>query len=200
MEFSDLDLSQSHRLIKAIGDQSNIKRYALFTTIQTSTVAEHVGRVAMILAVAMSQIHAVVGDEGIKLMFYSLLCGCIHDLPESITGDIPFPVHRQVKELKYLDLNVADSLFRDLPVLKSSYALKDALVKSADMAELVMFVTKEIQLGNRTSNVISLLKRALDLMGDLNTDVKNCWGTIPDILITICQEGIYTLTHAKGEK
>ncbi len=71
----------------------------------------------------------------------------VHDLAESVTGDVPFPVKRGHPKL-------ADSLRAIEQEFNERHGLTDlageelALLKWADMAELCLFTQQEILMGN----------------------------------------------------
>jgi 5'-deoxynucleotidase YfbR-like HD superfamily hydrolase len=156
MEISQVnDQPHPQRVLTAIRDQSNVKRYNLFPTLRESNDAEHTGRAAQIMVLV---IHDLKHKENIvdvnPLRETELLTHIIlHDLGESIMGDTPYPVKSWIPTVRDTEDNAVAMLLRGLPSRVRAWLLESGdpwklIVKAVDMAELVMYCTTEYQMGN----------------------------------------------------
>lgn len=121
----------------------------------------------------------------------------LHDLEESMTGDILYPVHNNHKEFgkklnEVRNLVVTTELFKDLPrEIKEKYiwfwknakddSKEGTLVACMDKFEILIFAIQEIQMGNNLfvpmyNNALKIIKDDFDI-----ESVKEIVGQIVDI-------------------
>ena len=113
-----------------------VKRWHTVRTIQEQTVADHSwGVISILLQIC---------EPSIQLLYVA----AFHDLAEVSSGDIPAPIKWAYPKLDAAldevehDFNETHRLDMDLTPYEQT------LLKWADMMELVMFTTTEIQMGN----------------------------------------------------
>lgn len=155
----DVSKSLHERMLAAISTQQCIQRYALFPVLNRQNVAEHTGRATQIMTMVLSDIIPFIKNpqEARELACMCMFGIALHDLGESITGDIPYVVKREMPELgAYEDGKLAALLKghcwdeRLAHMFQGfEYQIPHMLVKLVDMAELVAYCTQEYQMGNR---------------------------------------------------
>jgi hypothetical protein len=97
-----------------------------------------------------------------KEVYYSIL---YHDVPEVITGDVPFMVKRQYPDLK----KMLDTI-EDLAVYRLNYRLPDISsqeykqIKIADLTEMLLFAVDDVNMGCVYS--IDVIENILEVIGD----------------------------------
>jgi 5'-deoxynucleotidase YfbR-like HD superfamily hydrolase len=164
-------LNHSHplRLLEAISTQSNVFRYSLSPTIRQQSVAEHTGRASQIMLLVLDELDQFHIMRVSPEMLIACLGGIIvHDLGESLVGDTPYPVKAEESAFQALESRWLQQLISESgSLLRSAVSLPEdswmlALLKAVDMAELIMFCTQEVKMGNST--MIPLLRKALGLL------------------------------------
>ena len=122
----------------------------------------------------------------------------IHDLEESETGDILYPLHHMNKEFKekldkVRDLCVENIVFEELPDLKDSYirlwkrskdkSREGHLVAMMDKFEILMFSLKELSMGNESfrniyENAKNILKSECRIQSvrDVLSEIEEMYG------------------------
>lgn len=119
---------------------SDIQRWHTARTIKSQSVGEHTYRALQLLRYIAYPL-----DLSSNTIFAML----DHDVPEVVTGDVPFSAKREHSELKFA-VDAVESIVRlefearyDLtPELKS-------LIKQADLLEMAYFGLEEANLGNK---------------------------------------------------
>jgi len=143
---------------------ANVKRYHTVPIIGEQTVGHHTHRLLMVLRYIAGGV--VSNDLLWKAMF--------HDLAESVTGDIPAPI-------KWSDSSLRDSVGgHENDFLSRTGAEtwttkdEDLLLSIADMLELVLFATEQIELGNSGMKELRLrgMTYIFERMPLLPADVK----------------------------
>ena len=115
-----------------------VARYHTEPTIIRETVAHHSANVAFI---AMYIAEAVTPN----LVYMAL----VHDTAEGLTGDVPYPVKHQFPALKqYLD-GIEENFLRRNQMFVQITEDETAVIKAADMLDLVLKCLDEMDMGNR---------------------------------------------------
>ena len=154
-----MDERKSVGVIDAILGMSAVKRYHGRNTIKVQTLADHSARVAQLAFFLALEFYE--GDY-VKANSVSVL-SLFHDFPESLLEcDVPTPVKLQNGigiKLKAVELTAIKALFPDdnyLQNLMMEVASEDDfnLMKLADLLDLGLYVWEEMQLGNKTLEVL----------------------------------------------
>lgn len=113
-----------------------VKRWHTVRTIQDQTVADHSwGVISILLQIC---------EPSVQLLHVA----AFHDMAEASSGDIPAPIKWAYPKLGAA-LDEVEKDFNETHRLDMELnAYEHQLLKWADMMELVMFTTTEIQLGN----------------------------------------------------
>lgn len=159
-------------VLEAIEGQIHTYRYSTVPTLQPrQNVAAHVGRCAQIMVVVIRELFdnaSFTGDVAYNLLSRIV----IHDLAESLTGDIIWPTKNHVPEIEHYEDSVLDSLgelslYTGLPLIGNENCVKvQSLVKMVDSAEGAMYSTEEVKLGNHR------------FMNPLMNYKNNLWGQL----------------------
>lgn len=149
---------------------SVVGRWSTTPAINRQTVADHSFYVVL-YTIHLCDHLRVHGEERITALEWAI----IHDMPETVTSDIPGPVKREVthdKLLEKVEAQVMDELGYGKPEPSD---LAKRIVKAANLIDEVFYLHSEKLLGNRyldlvSSNSWSRLLKALDLINawDLN--------------------------------
>lgn len=103
-----------------------------------------------------------------------LMAAAVHDLPELITGDTPTSAKWRSAELKTALDNLEDQILVELGVRDYIVGLSEretAVLKMADLFELLYFALMEIAAGNTyASSIFYKVQKALNAL--LNTWIK----------------------------
>lgn len=168
-----------HLILEAIEGQAHTYRYSTVPTLQPrQSVAAHIGRCAQIMVVVCREAHIskrFTHDLAAHLMTEIT----IHDLGESLTGDIIWPTKNHVPEIEEYELRITDqlmqlSLYTGPPICQDDAELITQTVKMVDLAEGAMYSAEEVKLGNhRFMNPLNNYKNGL-----YNTMrvVEQAWG------------------------
>jgi len=162
---------------------SIVPRWSVVWTLNKDTVANH----SYFVTFYARQIAKLIGWKGSyeDLMYYAL----VHDLDETVTGDIVSPVKAAIVDKQASDVYVDNHMSRTMPdVLANTARIMDPfnedqsgkfdepsdiklIVKAADRLDALLFLITEERLGNsiimkRTPDAQSLLRQAwMDLPG-----------------------------------
>ena len=154
-----MDERKSVGVIDAILGMSAVKRYHGRNTIKVQTLADHSARVAQLAFFLALEFYE--GD--VTKANYVATLGLFHDLPESLLEcDVPTPVKLKNgigPKIKALELAVVEDLFPNdsyLQNLMMEVASEDdfKLMKLADLLDLGLYVWEEMQLGNKTLEIL----------------------------------------------
>lgn len=153
-------------------DMAHVPRWVIARTTRTQYLAEH----SYFVAIYARQIAVAIGWQGDygALLHYAL----IHDLEETITGDMPGPMKRRLVDKAEEDRATRPLMRRKFgqEVLNSMTVYSDdikKIVKVADSCEELAFIYEQVDMGNRwmacTTNdaQLRLRKRVWEL------DIKN---------------------------
>lgn len=135
---------------KLYRDAGQVKRYHTQRTLRQQTVAEHSFGVCML-------IRQVWPDCSRNILFAAMH----HDLPELMTGDIPAPAKRAHPQMDtYLEEFEASlhPLYYDTVWMDAE---EQAVLKWADTMELVLWCLEEWRMGNHTTGMGDMIRRAL---------------------------------------
>lgn len=163
-------------------------RYNSTPVLRTENVAEHSWYVAYICLMMWFRLR----DSGVELDRGKLLSKAIlHDLDEMLTGDIPRPFKHHSEQTKTLLNSAAESLFRDwadrfhLPnELWSEWKYskegpEGLVIKFADFATAVSYITEEVLMGNKlllikSGEVGRYLRQFQTLLNDIIQGDSEC--------------------------
>ncbi len=137
-------------------DAGKVKRWHAYPIIGEQTVADHTYGVCQILR--------YLGAEG--LIMFAL----DHDVPEHITGDIPYSAKKDNAGLSRYIAELEDDIIREYKLAEHYDSLtepEENLLKFADLAEMGYFALRQFNLGNRyatevLSNVVKSLHELME--------------------------------------
>lgn len=148
-----------------------VKRFHTIPTHGEQTIAEHSYHMCLIL----TQIADNPSPELFKAALY-------HDLPESVTGDIPAPTKWRYPKLAE-ELEVAELEFIRRNNINVELTDREWLaLKYADMAELVYYCIDQLNLGNR--NMLQIAYNGVEYLGKL--DLLN--EKASDMVLDLCTQ------------
>lgn len=184
---SDVELAFEQKMfyVTDILDRlSSTRRYATHEILKDINVAEHSYRVAMIALVLAK---CVDGIDELKLLKRALL----HDFEEGISGDILYPVKNKnasaKKFFKKIEEETISEMFKEFPVDErdewqnhirlAKEGDEGKIVAIADMIEILVFLAREIRLGNNQYRFFQkVMAYVYELIhDDKRFDVLNIW-------------------------
>lgn len=170
---------------------SIVPRWSVVWTLNKDTVANH----SYFVTFYARQIGKLIGWKGSyeDLMYYAL----VHDLDETVTGDIVSPVKAAIvdpqKSIAYVDAHLDKTMpdvqkqcariHWDSPVHAKEVRL---IVKAADRLDALLFLLTEVRLGNsiiqpRVDDSLNLLREAwFALPGLIEQELKIKWHVMLD--------------------
>lgn len=164
----------------------NIKRCNNYPTIISEDVAQHSYYVTMLSWAIASEYNDNVAAHNMNYHPYDdentmervetckvIMKSLCHDIPESITSDIPYNVkhfNSQINSLiKDVEINIVNEKFQgefmqyiSKYVTEAKDDFEGKFVAIADMLELAIYCSEEVQIGNR--NMIPLLNKCVELL------------------------------------
>lgn len=163
----------------------NVKRYQNRHTIDPISVADHSWLVAMLSMMIFDSIgfyDGSINDDLVNIMRGELLTRAIlHDVEESLTGDIPLESETR-KAMKYAKGLVSDDIMKAIfpsdiadkysahhMFAKYNQTTEGCIVKYADMLSALIEALREKKLGN--TNFDDIIERAMGFLRDMFIDV-----------------------------
>ena len=140
----------------------SIVRYHNRPTAQRQTVGEHTWRVLVIY----TELYGMPRAEVYQNIIY-------HDVPEIITGDIPFMAKRYYPELKKILNQIEqkyDATYLHLPAITEEEV---AQIKVADLLEMLFFAIDDYHMGCQFSSDI-----VINIMEVIGNEDDKTWGNI----------------------
>lgn len=135
---------------------SNIQRYSRMHLFNRQNVAEHSFNVALILLTMLS------GDteKSYKEKFEILAAGILHDIEESVTGDVIAPIKDKLEGFGDVEADAAESILPHSLLMHwdGSRSQYEDYIHFADLIERSIFCQKEIELGNGEPELREVLK------------------------------------------
>ncbi len=134
---------------------SVVPRWSVVWTLTRDTVANHSYYVAM-YADAIAGLLKWRNGQGIAL-YYLNRYALIHDLDETVTGDIVSPVKREILNQERADVYIQGKMQERLPAVIDELDMMhaqafwpeiQAIVKAADRLDAVLFLVGEHRMGN----------------------------------------------------
>ena len=164
--------------LSEVNCQDSVYRWNGRSTVKIQNLAEHHGHVGQILLLLFKMLEVPEDDQ-----LLALKRGLIHDLPEIVLSDIPYPAHVNYPELSEAYDKAEDSIWetkfsffeddcklsKDLPSWK--------LVKCADTMDRVMFISMEKKLGNTSPWVDETYSEERQRAIKMLTDLKEHYGS-----------------------
>lgn len=137
----------------------NIVRYNTRLRIKDESVSDHTCFVALFSLKILDQLH--ISDA--EICKSVLIIALLHDIPESITSDIPYDIKRNNPELKLTLRELENDYYINYwPSYKSSLEVKsglpEAIVKLADTYSVYQYTMNEITLGNKSPEMIEIFE------------------------------------------
>jgi len=136
----------------------NVYRYQTIHTVRKQNVAEHSNFVGILFI-------EICRDEGCGIDTCDILYVMRHDLMETITGDLPYPVKESIKEEWETAERRLSLKNRYLPYYTDkSCPFKDDKTKytifnAAEAIEVLMFCLEELEAGNRHEDIIKIVEQ-----------------------------------------
>ncbi len=163
----------------------NIERYQNRHTIDALSVADHSWLTAMLSMMIFDSIGFYDGtsnDDLTNIMRGELLTRAIlHDVEESLTGDIPLESETKV-EIKYVKGLISNNIMKAIfpseiadkysahhMFAKHSMTVEGSIVRYADMLSALIEALRENDLGN--TNLDDIIENAMGYLRDMFTDV-----------------------------
>ena len=145
-------------VMKHVFKLSNIIRYARINLFHKQTVAEHSFNVAVILLAILSDSRVLSYEEKFKV----LAAGLLHDVEESLTGDIIATTKRHLSNIEAVEAQAAFDIlpFSLMRHWNGSRGLYKDIVKLADVFERQLFCEEEISMGNLEKDLIVIKTHA----------------------------------------
>lgn len=162
---------------KVINDQlflmNSVHRQSTMMTIKAENIAQHSFFVAY-YALKISKLLKLSEEKQSKIAVQAL----VHDIPESLSSDIPSNIKHKVNELKEtldkIEDTIIDEYFQEIKNEFSTFKkneeeknLEGTIIKLADVISLIQFLNNEIVLGNSDKNVQQAIERA-------RNKIENC--------------------------
>jgi len=150
---SSLTAPRNAPFAAAFRDLSYVPRWGILRSIRKQNVAEH----SYYVALYADQLAALIQWEGdtAALLQYALL----HDIDETITGDIPGPVKRAAFDKTKMWNKIRDTMarrFGTINVFRLNNPLPEikAIVAVADSIDEISYLIEETVLGNKWVKVV----------------------------------------------
>ena len=188
-----------NKFLEGIYKLNNIRRFANRATVTSYSPAAHSFYVCQI-ALLISRLENMKKDPPVKYDIEKVLCKAMgHDIAESETGDILFPIksydealHKKVNEIE--EILVSKNLLKHLPVeiqgvysrdiLKSKEGNSGRLVALCDQIEVLFYLLEERRLGNISPWVDEVWEAVIVVSEGLSKNIPT---------------GVRLLEHAKEE-
>lgn len=145
-------------------------------------VAEHsfyVGVMAYRIAIDQE-----LGEEEAR---YCLKMGLMHDMPEAVTGDIPFLVRRAMGKMAVVGLDEMGAKELNISLGTDSRTLE--IVKLADILEFALYLKEETVSGNRHLQPIycETLGRLLEYLEMYGDSIENILGVPRSTILEVAK-------------
>ena len=152
-----------------------VDRLSLVAKHRKYSLTEHCFNVAMLFQKFCSQM-------GIQCSLDDINVILLHDILETITSDLPYPVKNLSDKTKtawkIIEEEVADGYvmatsddsmywFLDNSIKKVLGEEKHKLFKICDLYELFEFVSEEIEMGNKTKDMVEIQQRCIDIIDNI---------------------------------
>lgn len=139
---------------------SALNRYNNRDRITQENIAEHSFYVAFAV-MKLSEMFEIKRETKLKALQMAIL----HDIPEIYTSDIPYPIKQKSpvlkKELEKLELEFMSEAYPQFFKLFTDFTISEdsdeaLLVKVADAISVLQYAQKEINLGNKTEEMMEI--------------------------------------------
>lgn len=144
-----------HNVLEAITDQSYVIRYSKVHVLRHQTDADHVGRGVQVAICVMNDLSRYIPHSDFPAFFTRVVAGfAIHDNAESIVGDVTYDIKCKFPEFDAVEDQLLDQMWKHVMPFAIQMRTREYMVmKSIDVAELVMFCTDDAQMGNRSKSL-----------------------------------------------
>jgi len=121
----------------------------------------------------------------------------VHDLEESVTGDILFPIHNQYEEFKskldfIRDRCVEKEVFKELSDQNKQFFIKlwkeakddtneGKMVACMDKFEILMYIISEMEIGNHSVPIVEIYTNAIIIIKEQFGFIGSVIGAVTDI-------------------
>jgi hypothetical protein len=138
-----------HSILEAIEGQSHVFRYNTVPTVQPrQNVAEHIGRGILLMSLVIRELHDKVASFSNHYAYRLMVSFAIHDLAESLTGDIIGPTKNNVPEIANYEDSILEMLTNLSLYIPLSTEVIPTTVTMVDYAEGTLYCTEEYKLRN----------------------------------------------------
>lgn len=150
----------------------NIRRCGIINTVSSTSVAEHSYYTALIAY----DITTKLLERGVVIQTSKVLMSALmHDLAETITGDIPHPFKMISKDLKQKIKDVETQAARmyfpeyvDTHInAKIDESIEAVVVHAADFLELYLYCVEEQLLGNKQRYIFDIMERCREICEEI---------------------------------
>lgn len=199
-------LSPTFKLLASVQNSSHVVRYNLQPVFFKQNIAEHMGRCCMLASLICAELNLLQRETAEVLTKISL-----HDLHETITGEVVHPTKHhpffsdiflkfETEAENQLFMQQPDpGRFQEILVLLHSqsptFDMVNYLCNIIDLAELVMYCTTEVQMGNNhVAYMLSDTVESLSIMSDefyhsfhlnIRGGTSVIWGIITSARLTL---------------
>lgn len=155
--------------LRMIRRTSHINRMSGVPTIRPYKLSEHMYMTGQIYELAAEKEKMKVSPESVSWVYR-------HDVPEVLTGDLLYPAKNLNADVKSKWDSIENQVLKNCTVkeahlLSEEYAKESIfsdeeweLFKECDMAELLLFCTEEVQLGNTNPEVQQVIQLAFGIL------------------------------------
>lgn len=157
---------------------NHVNRLGLMQTSRPYSIAEHGFQTAMLFLEVCREERLLVSAEELEAVM-------LHDIVETVTGDLPYPVKNHSPEVrdKWEQIEqtfVAERIpeligYTDTGLRAQLDEDKHRIFKACDLLELMIFCTEEMERGNRTREMMEVWRtcmRILDVKGQYSSVSK----------------------------
>lgn len=168
--------------IKKVRSLMYVRRLNFERCNRYENVAEHsfyVGIIAYRIAMDTG-----LGEEEAR---YCLKMGLMHDMPEAVTGDVPFLVRRALGKMTTVGLDELGAQELGINLGTDSRTLE--IVKLADILEFAMYLKEETIAGNRHLRAIyhETLGRLLEYLEVYGDSIESILGISRDTILEVAK-------------
>lgn len=154
--------------IESLYDAGEVKRLHTVPTLRPNTIAEHVYG-SMVIATELIKLNRVsAARQSLSLSYEHVMSTLlVHDAPESVTGDVPAPLKRQLVALLQIDIydELEQQYYRERKIeVPDLNPVEADIVKAADTMDLGYRCLMEFMLGNRHPRMHAVIENVIRYM------------------------------------
>lgn len=139
----------------------NLIRYNTRTKIKDETVSDHTCFVSLFCLKILSQLEI----DDLQIFKDTIALALLHDLPESMTSDVPWDVKQRDPDIKKALEEFEDEYYKLYwsdyeSSLETKSGLPGAILTLADVYSVYQYVYNEISLGNHTEGMREIFENS----------------------------------------